>query len=117
VHFLPLLLALAFASDPATASPNAAAVEVHDFAALKPERLFLLEGRRRIYRVRVVAVMEMQDGRALYHVQPAGENDCVLTLPNDRMETTLTVEAELRHDPRELGPARIYVLDKAERRP
>jgi hypothetical protein len=114
-HTIPLLLALACASDPAAAPPDAEAVEVHDFATLKPEDAAWLEGRRAIYRVRVAAAMTQKDGRALYHVLAPGLDQGVLTLPNDGGEATLTVEAELRLAAAP-GPGRLYVLDKAWRR-
>jgi hypothetical protein len=116
-HVLPLLLALACASDPAAAVPDAEAVEVHDFVTLKPEDAARLEGRRAVYRVRVAAAMTQKDGRALYHVLARGLDQGVLTLPNDGGETAITVEAELRLDATSPGPARLYVLDKARRRP
>jgi hypothetical protein len=61
--------------------------------------------------------MTQKDGRALYHVRGPGADHAVLTLPNDGGEASLTVEAELRLDPTSPGPARLYVLDKARRRP
>jgi hypothetical protein len=113
-----LLLALTLApADAPTPPPDAEAVEVHDFATLKPEEAARLEGRRAIYRVRVAAAMTLKDGRALYHVLAWGLDHGVLTLPNDGGEAALTVEAELRLDPTAPGPARLYVLDKARRRP
>ena len=116
-HCLPLLLALAFASDPAAAPPSAEAVEVHDFATLKPAALAQLEGRRALYYVQVAASMELKDGRTLYHILAPGDDNGVMTLPNDGKEVTLTVEAQLRLDPTVPGPRRLYVLDRAERRP
>jgi acetate kinase len=51
-HALPLLLALACASDAAAAPPHAEAVEVPDFAVLKPADAARLEGRRALDPVR-----------------------------------------------------------------
>jgi hypothetical protein len=62
-HALPLLLALACASDPAAAPPDAEAVEVrvHDFARLTPATAARLEGRRSVYRVDIL--FECDPGR------------------------------------------------------
>jgi hypothetical protein len=96
-HALPLLLALACASDPAAAPPDAEAVEVPDFAVLKPADEARLEGRRALYRVRIVdQLCVLRRVGALYDVAAPGHEIVPLLLPGRAETRELTVEAELR---------------------
>jgi hypothetical protein len=93
-HALPLLLALACASDPAAAPPDAAAVEVIDFARLTPADAARLEGKRARYRVRVRALALGGPGWPNVLDAPAGVSG-VMDLRRPICVGAYTVEAEL----------------------
>jgi hypothetical protein len=98
-HTLPLLLALACASDPAAAVPDAEAVEVHDFARLTPAAADRLEGRRVRYRVFVAWALTLKKARpqAITVLAP-GEAWAELSGPESLREGAATVEAELHKE-------------------
>jgi hypothetical protein len=125
-HTLPLLLALAFNSDPAAALPDAEAVEAPDFAGLTLGRAARLEGRRALYRVRVLAPFGPDGAPGVRHaVFAPGGRFGELRLPALARGDALTVEAELRLEyvPSKIGedgaPAPAswrYHLERAVRR-
>jgi hypothetical protein len=94
-HTLPLLLALACASDPTTAGlPDSEAVQAVEFAALTSGDAARLEGKRARYRVRVRALA--LGGRGWPNVldAPAGVSG-VMDLRRPICVGAYTVEAEL----------------------
>jgi hypothetical protein len=104
-HTLPLLLALSFASDPTAAAPDAAAVEVRDFAVLTPAEAAQLEGKRVLYRVRVFGAFGPDGAPGVRHaVYAPGGRFGELRLPAPATDAVVTAEAELRM---EYVPARI----------
>jgi hypothetical protein len=110
-HALPLLLALACASDPTAAPPDAGAVQVHDLAALKPAEALGLEGGRRLFRV--VVVKQWPGGWCA--VKAPGDGGLSLGLPGRHARGEVVfVEAELRIDYGTPSPgAWMYRLEKA----
>jgi hypothetical protein len=70
-HALPLLLALAFASDPAAEPPDAEAVQSYELASLGPGAAVQAEGKRLRFRVQVKAVVIGWDGAAAYYILDA----------------------------------------------
>jgi hypothetical protein len=93
-HALPLLLALAFASDPAAAPPDAEAVGAIDFAGLTPAEAARLEGKRALYRVNVAG----EEAAAVFEIDAPGDVTGVLIIHADLGTGPRTVEAVLHMD-------------------
>jgi hypothetical protein len=96
-HALPLLLALAFASDPAAAAPEAGTVESHVLGHLTATEAALLEGKREHYQVAILtSVRRGGFGPIRCTVIGPGGVAGELLLEDLPRRSPLTVEAELR---------------------
>jgi hypothetical protein len=94
-HALPLLIALACASDPAAAPPDDAAVEVCELASLQPAAAVRVEGKRLRFRVRALDAVTFGVGKVAATYLLDSPRRVMATARMDDADLPLTADAEV----------------------
>jgi len=96
-HALPLLLALACASDPTAGQPDAEAVQTVELESLQPAEAVRIEGKRVRFRVGILAVVfGRQKAERSFRLVAPRDVKALMDNPGLPLAFRSAVEAELR---------------------